>query len=110
MPVSLLWVVLNIQSLHHNGKYRHASPTASGIEEKLLLSGDTLFKGSIGRTDLEGGDYDALMETLRGKLMSLAGDIEVLPGHGPRSTIAEEAQTNPFLLPFNEPFDLEELN
>lgn len=79
------------------------------IEEKLLLSGDTLFKGSIGRTDLEGGDYDALMETLRGKLMSLAGDIEVLPGHGPRSTIAEEAQTNPFLLPFNEPFDLEEL-
>ena len=79
------------------------------IEEKLLLSGDTLFKGSIGRTDLEGGDYDALMETLRGKLMSQAGDIEVLPGHGPRSTIAEEAQTNPFLLPFNEPFDLEEL-
>lgn len=69
----------------------------------VLLSGDTLFAGSIGRTDLEGGDYDALMKSLMDKLMVLPGDTDVLPGHGHPTTIAREAATNPFLLPFNEP-------
>lgn len=72
-------------------------------EEKLLISGDTLFAGAIGRTDLPGGDYDRLMESLKGKVLGLAPDVDVLPGHGPATTIADEIQKNPFLLPFNEP-------
>ena len=69
----------------------------------VVLSGDTLFAGSIGRTDLDGGDYDALMKSLREKLLTLPGDTDVLPGHGHPTSIAREAATNPFLLPFNEP-------
>jgi glyoxylase-like metal-dependent hydrolase (beta-lactamase superfamily II) len=69
----------------------------------VLVSGDTLFAGSIGRTDLDGGDYDALMKSLRDKLLVLPGDTDVLPGHGHPTSIAREAASNPFLLPFNEP-------
>lgn len=72
------------------------------IDEKLILTGDTLFRGTIGRTDLSGGDYDTLMTNIKGKLMGLAGDIDVLPGHGGCTTIADEVQKNPFLAPFNE--------
>ena len=73
--------------------------------EKILFSGDTLFAGSIGRTDLPGGDYDALMKSIFEKLIVLDGDVKVIPGHGPASEIAQERMTNPFLLPFNEPND-----
>ena len=69
----------------------------------VLLSGDTLFSGSIGRSDLPGGDYDQLMKSLMDKVMTLPGDTDVLPGHGRPTTIARESATNPFLLPFNEP-------
>jgi len=72
-------------------------------EDSLLLSGDTLFAGSIGRTDLVGGDYDVLMESIRTKLLPLPGDTDVIPGHGQPTSIAREGQTNPFLHPFNEP-------
>ena len=67
----------------------------------MLLSGDTLFAGSIGRTDHPGGDYDRLMESIFSKLMCLDGDIEVIPGHGPKTTIADERTRNPFLQPFD---------
>ena len=73
--------------------------------EKVLISGDTLFAGSIGRTDHPGGDYDALMKGIFEKLMVLDGDIRVIPGHGPETSIADERMTNPFLFPFNEPLD-----
>ena len=73
--------------------------------EKILFSGDTLFAGSIGRTDLPGGDYDALMKSIFEKLIILDGDVKVIPGHGPASEIAQERTTNPFLQPFNEPYD-----
>ena len=76
--------------------------------EKLLVSGDTLFAGSIGRTDNQWGDYDALMESIFGKLMPLDGDIEVIPGHGPHTSIADERTKNPFLMPFNEPLEEED--
>lgn len=66
-------------------------------EEGILFSGDTLFAGSIGRTDLPGGDYDMIMDSLRHRIMTLPPDTTVLPGHGPESTIATEATTNPFL-------------
>jgi len=72
-------------------------------EASLLVSGDTLFAGSIGRTDLEGGDYDALIRSIMDRLMALPGDTDVIPGHGIPTTLGKEAMTNPFLAPFNEP-------
>ena len=74
-------------------------------ENKYMLSGDTLFAGAIGRTDHPGGDYDAIMKSILEKLVVLDGEIEVVPGHGPTSSIAEEGMTNPFLMPFNEPYE-----
>lgn len=70
--------------------------------EKILMSGDTLFAGSIGRTDNNWASYDTLMESIFSKLMVLDGDITVIPGHGPTTSIAQERTTNPFLQPFNE--------
>lgn len=72
-------------------------------EDHILFSGDTLFAGAIGRSDLPGGDYDELIRSVMDRLMGLPGDTDVIPGHGPDTTIAREAMTNPFLIPFNEP-------
>lgn len=66
-------------------------------DSKVLFTGDTLFKGSIGRTDLEGGDYDELMRSIFNNIIPLGGDVTVFPGHGDHSTLAQEAQHNPFL-------------
>lgn len=74
-------------------------------ESKYMLSGDTLFAGAIGRTDHPGGDYDAIIKSILEKLVVLDGEIEVVPGHGPTSSIAEEGMANPFLMPFNEPYE-----
>lgn len=74
-------------------------------EEKALICGDTLFAGAIGRTDHPGGDYDQLMRSIFEKLLMLEGDTRVFPGHGPSSDISTERMTNPFLLPFNEPYE-----
>lgn len=65
--------------------------------EGWLFSGDQLFAGSIGRTDLPGGDFDALMRSMREKVLDLPDDTRVLPGHGPETTIGRERATNPFL-------------
>lgn len=72
-------------------------------DEKLMFTGDTLFAGAIGRTDLKYGEYDDEIRSIMEKLMLLDGDIRILPGHGPASTIADERTGNPFLEPFNEP-------
>lgn len=64
--------------------------------EGLLLSGDQLFAGSIGRTDLPGGDMEALVRSMREKVMSLPDETRVLPGHGPETSIARERSSNPF--------------
>jgi glyoxylase-like metal-dependent hydrolase (beta-lactamase superfamily II) len=61
-----------------------------------LFSGDTLFRRSIGRTDLWGGDTDAILASIREKLFSLPGDLAVVCGHGPGTTIGEEKRSNPF--------------
>ena len=67
-------------------------------KDNLLFTGDTLFAGSIGRTDLPGGDYDQLMESLLDKLIpTVDRDATVLPGHGYSTTIVQELQNNPFL-------------
>jgi hydroxyacylglutathione hydrolase len=63
-----------------------------------LFAGDTLFAGSIGRVDLWGGSMEQIMDSLRGKLMQLPDNTVVHPGHGPRTTIGEERQSNPFLI------------
>lgn len=66
-------------------------------EGGFLISGDALFKGSIGRTDLPGGDYKELIDSIEDQLLSLPDSTVVFPGHGPSSTIGEEKRTNPFL-------------
>ncbi len=65
--------------------------------EKILIAGDTLFQGSIGRTDLPGGSYEKIMRSIHGKLLVLPGETIVIPGHGPTTTIQEERERNPFL-------------
>jgi glyoxylase-like metal-dependent hydrolase (beta-lactamase superfamily II) len=67
-------------------------------EAPVLFSGDHLFKGSIGRTDLPGGSYDQLMESMAAKILPLDDEIRVLPGHGETTTIGWERRSNPFLL------------
>jgi hydroxyacylglutathione hydrolase len=67
--------------------------------QHLLLAGDTLFAGSIGRTDLPGGDGRQILRSLRDRLLVLPDPTRVLPGHGPETTIGEERQSNPFLQP-----------
>ncbi len=65
-------------------------------EEKILFSGDVLFNGGIGRTDLPTGNYDLLMESIKEKLFTMDGDFKVFPGHGPETTIEIEREENPF--------------
>lgn len=65
--------------------------------EKKLIAGDTLFAGSIGRTDLPGGSMDKIMRSLHTQVLALPDETEVVPGHGPSTTIGEERETNPFL-------------
>ncbi len=75
--------------------------TAGGICIKIgrdvLISGDTLFEGSIGRTDLPSGDYDSLINSIKTKLMVLEEGTKVYPGHGGATTIAGEKKSNPFI-------------
>lgn len=71
-------------------------------KEAVLFTGDTLFAGTIGRTDLPGGDYDSEIRSIMEKLIFLPGETAIYPGHGPASTIARERMSNPFLEPFNE--------
>lgn len=65
--------------------------------EKAIFTGDTLFAGSVGRTDLPGGDYDALASSIKEKLFPLGDDVRFYPGHGPSGTLGEERATNPFV-------------
>jgi len=65
--------------------------------EKLLIAGDTLFARSIGRTDLPGGSFEKIIRSLKNRVMALPDDTVVIPGHGPRTTIGEEREENPFL-------------
>lgn len=71
-------------------------------DEKIMFTGDTLFAGTIGRTDLNFSDYDDEIRSIMEKLVILPGDIRIFPGHGGESTIGCERENNPFLEPFNE--------
>ena len=74
-----------------------AAKNVNAIDVPQLFAGDTLFAGSIGRTDLWGGSMKTIMDSLRGKLMQLPEETVVHPGHGPWTTIGEERESNPFL-------------
>jgi len=71
-------------------------------DQNVVFSGDSLFAGSIGRTDLPGGNYNVLMKSIFDKLMVLDDDVQVLPGHMSPTTIGRERVTNPFLLSYDE--------
>src|SRR5664280_1290181 len=68
-----------------------------GENGDLLFSGDTLFRRSIGRTDLWGGSSPQILETIRDRLLTLPGGLRVIPGHGDETTIADEGKRNPFV-------------
>ncbi len=65
--------------------------------EKKLIAGDTLFAGSIGRTDLPGGSFEKIIQSLHEKVLALPDETVVIPGHGPATTIGAERESNPFL-------------
>ena len=66
-------------------------------EARTLLVGDTLFAGSVGRTDLPGGDFEALERSIKDKLFPLGDDVTFFPGHGPGGTLGDERRSNPFV-------------
>ena len=70
-------------------------------DEGVAIVGDVIFRGSIGRTDLPGGDYRVLMESIRRAVLTLPPDTRLYPGHGPDTTVALERATNPFLVPMH---------
>jgi glyoxylase-like metal-dependent hydrolase (beta-lactamase superfamily II) len=85
---------LEMGVLHTPG---HTPGSVSFLLGGVLFTGDTLFRRGIGRTDLWGGDHAAILTSLRSKLLTLADDLVVVPGHGPKTTIGEERAENPFL-------------
>lgn len=75
----------------------HSPGSISLVADGAVFSGDTLFAGSIGRTDLPGGDTQALLDAVKDKLFRLDADLPVYPGHGPATTLGQERETNPFV-------------
>ena len=93
------------QILHVGGnqlEVRHTPGHSSGhvvfycADEAVLFCGDVIFQGSIGRTDLPGGDYQMLINSIRTQILTLPDETRLLTGHGPETTIGRERQYNPF--------------
>jgi glyoxylase-like metal-dependent hydrolase (beta-lactamase superfamily II) len=87
---------LTFEVLHCPG-HSPGSVAFFNSEQRLAIVGDVLFAGSIGRTDLPGGDHGQLLASIRDKLLPLGDDVAVISGHGPTTTIGRERATNPFL-------------
>ncbi len=83
---------------HTQGSVTFRTPYQADDVSEVMFSGDLLFAGSIGRTDLPGGDHPTMLESLRHKVLTLPDDVVVLPGHGGQTSIGQERATNPFLL------------
>jgi hydroxyacylglutathione hydrolase len=83
---------------HTRGSVTFRTPYQHEEISEVMFSGDLLFAGSIGRTDLPGGDHATMLATLRDKVLTLSDDVAVLPGHGEQTTVGRERATNPFLL------------
>jgi glyoxylase-like metal-dependent hydrolase (beta-lactamase superfamily II) len=81
---------------HTRGSVAFRLPYDDTVPE-VMLSGDLLFAGSIGRTDLPGGDHATMERSLAAKVLTLRDEVVVLPGHGPQTTIGRERATNPYL-------------
>jgi len=88
---------------HYSAQVLHTPGHTQGsiclhfVPLKLLIAGDTLFAGSIGRTDLPGGDSGQIIDSIHSRLLALPDETTVLPGHGPVTTIGAEKESNPFL-------------
>jgi glyoxylase-like metal-dependent hydrolase (beta-lactamase superfamily II) len=76
----------------------HTPGGATFVTSIGIFPGDSLFAGSIGRTDLPGGDYDTLINSIKNRILSLDDDTPVYPGHGPATTVGQEREHNPFLV------------
>ncbi|MRG26975.1 MBL fold metallo-hydrolase, partial [Laceyella tengchongensis] len=83
-----------LKVLHTPG---HSPGSVTYVWDDVIFSGDVLFQQSIGRTDLPGGDYETLMQSIHQQLMNLPEATRVLSGHGPETTIGQEQMTNPFV-------------
>jgi hydroxyacylglutathione hydrolase len=84
---------ISLKVLHTPG---HSAGGISLVADKMAFVGDTLFAGSIGRTDFPGGDHEGLLRNVREKIFILGDDVVIYPGHGPKTTVARERRTNPF--------------
>jgi hydroxyacylglutathione hydrolase len=84
---------ISLKVLHTPG---HSPGGISLVTDKIVFVGDTLFAGSIGRTDFPGGDYEGLLRNVQTKIFTLGDDVIVYPGHGPETTVGHERQYNPF--------------
>jgi len=82
----------------HTPGHTQGSVCLHFAQQNLLFAGDTLFAGSIGRTDLPGGDYQQILRSIHSKLLVLPEGTRVIAGHGPETTIGEERESNPFLI------------
>ena len=89
-------VGLNLKAIHAPGHTKGS--TMFLINNEALLSGDVLFAGSIGRTELPGGSWESMQRSLREKVLPLSDELQVLPGHGPETSIGRERKYNQFLL------------
>jgi hydroxyacylglutathione hydrolase len=87
---------ISLNVLHTPG---HSPGGISLVTDKTVFVGDTLFAGSIGRTDFPGGDHEGLLRNVRKKIFTLGDDVVVYPGHGPKTTVGRERKTNPFFTP-----------
>lgn len=96
MPVGIAG---HTATLLHTPGHTQGSICLHFAPENLLLAGDTLFAGSIGRTDLPGGDGRQILRSLHDRILTLPDVTRVIPGHGPETTIGEERESNPFLQP-----------
>jgi len=96
---------------HTQGSITFRTPYRPGDEavetdvSEVMFAGDLLFAGSIGRTDLPGGDHEQMLRSLREKVLTLRDDVVVLPGHGEQTSIGRERATNPFLLELQDDRD-----
>ena len=86
---------VSLKVLHTPG---HSGGGISLVTDKMAFVGDTLFAGSIGRTDFPGGDYDGLLRNVREKIFPLGDEVVIYPGHGPKTTVGRERRTNPFFV------------
>jgi len=75
----------------------HSPGSVSFLTDTVLFSGDTLFCGGVGRTDLPGGSWDKLVNSIRKKILTLPDETLVLPGHGPATTVGQEKESNPYI-------------